>query len=206
MSRVRYQELDDVELLALVTIGRREALEALYQKYSTPVFSLSISMLRDREATEEITQDVFFNVWRRSASYQASRGSVSAWIFGIAHNRAVDELRRRRRRGPFADMEDLDMERYLLPSGAETDPLDRATLNETRRQVRRAINQLNAEQKDVVLLAYFKGYTHTEIAEKLQQPLGTVKTRMRLAVRKLKQVLKDDPIIFEHDDMKPLEE
>ncbi len=189
VSTVKYEELQDAELLALVSIGRREALEALYERYSTPVFSLSISMLRDRETAEEITQDVFVKVWRHSSTYQAKRGSVSAWIFGIAHNRAVDELRRRRRRGIFVDIEDVDIERYLVPSGTDTDPQHRAALNEERGHIRKAIAKLSPEQRDVVVLAYFKGYTHTEIAEYLSQPLGTVKTRMRLAIRKLRGIL-----------------
>lgn len=189
VSSMNFRDLEDVDVLALVAIGHRDALEALYDKYSTPVFSLTVNMLRDKETAEEITQDVFLNVWRYSSTYRPDRGSVSAWIFGIAHNRAIDELRRRRRQGPKVDIEDENMERYFLPSTAETDPLSNASLNEERQHIRKALKSLSPEQRDVVLLSYFKGYTHSEIAERLRQPLGTVKTRMRLAMKKLREVL-----------------
>ena len=184
---MKYQDLEDADLLALTAAGRREALEVFYEKYSSRVFSLAVHMLRDREAAEEVTQDVFMNVWRRSSSYQANRGSVAAWLFGIAHNRTVDELRRRRRQGITTEIEEIDLERYLVSSFI--DPQENAAINEDRHLVRKALGELRPEQRDVIILAYFKGYSHSEIAEHLSQPLGTVKTRMRLAMKKLREVI-----------------
>ena len=94
---VNYEELDDRQLLTSIAGSRREALEALYNRYSGPVYSLAMDLLRDPGAAEEVTQDTFFNVWRRGGSYKSDRGSVTAWLFSIAHHRTIDELRKRRR-------------------------------------------------------------------------------------------------------------
>ena len=94
---VNYESLDDGQLLTSIAGSKREALEALYVRYSGPVYSLAMHLLRDQGAAEEVTQDTFFNVWRRGGSYKSDRGSVTAWLFSIAHHRTIDELRKRRR-------------------------------------------------------------------------------------------------------------
>ena len=186
-GRSALQEVADVDLIDLITQGRKEALEALYGRYSDSVFSLVIHMLRDNGAAEEVTQDAFLNVWRRSASYHADRGSVTSWLFSIAHHRAIDELRRRRRREQTQVNRDVDL--ASQPSDDTTDPVRYTTQQFRRGVVMDALEVLGPEQREVVVLAYYGGLTHSEIATRLRQPLGTVKTRMRLALKKLRGVL-----------------
>ena len=186
MRLVRHEDKEDGALLALIVRRDREALEALYDRYGNAVFSLSMRMLRDSGASEEVTQDVFFNVWRRASGYHAGRGSVTAWLFSIAHHRTIDELRRRRRRQTQVH-EGIDP--ADLPADDSNDPMEYATSQFEYGQVKDALHSLRPEQREVVMLAYFGGLTHSEIAAKLRQPLGTVKTRMRLALKKLREML-----------------
>ena len=177
---------DDKKVLALIVQSDREALGALYDRYGGAVYSLSMHMLRDSGAAEEVTQDVFFNVWRRASSYNAQRGSVTAWLFSIAHHRTIDELRRRRREQTRVQ---YGVDLSNKPSDGADDPLDYATAQFEHGQLKDALLTLRTEQRQVVELAYFGGLTHSEIATRLGQPLGTVKTRMRLALKKLREVL-----------------
>ena len=173
-------------MMPLIVKRDRNALEALYDRYSGAVYSLAMHMLRDFGAAEEVTQDVFFNVWRRASSYSTQRGSVTAWLFSIAHNRTIDELRRRRReRERIQPSVDLSNK----PDDGRNDPLDYATLQFESSQIKTALSTLRPEQREIVVLAYFGGLTHSEISKRLEQPLGTVKTRMRLALKKLREAL-----------------
>lgn len=181
------EERHDEQLMALIVQQSREALEKLYDRYSRAVFSLAMSLLRDAGAAEEVTQDVFFNVWRRGASYHAKRGKVTAWLFSIAHHRTIDELRRRRREQTQVQ-HGVDLTNKPSKS-VEGDPIEYANNQYHRSQLSGALSTLRPEQRDVVVLAYFGGFTHTEIAGHLRQPLGTVKTRMRLGLKNLREVL-----------------
>ena len=182
-----YVELDDKGVLELIVERNREALETLYERYNRGVFSLAMHMLRDLGAAEEVTQDVFFNVWRRAASYHSQRGSVTSWLFSIAHHRTIDELRRRKREQTRVQ-QGVDLSNK--PSeGTEGDPMAYATLQFDRGRLEDALCTLRPEQREVVVLAYFGGLTHSEISKKLEPPLGTGKTRMPLALRKLRDVL-----------------
>ena len=183
---VSYEERDDQEVLALIAERDREALGALYDRYAGAVYSLSMRMLRDPGAAEEVTQDVFFNVWRRASSYRAQRGSVTAWLFSIGHHRTIDELRRRRREQTHVQ-QGVDLTNK--PGDGSNDPVDYAALQMVGSQLDKALHALRPEQRQVVVLAYFSGLTHSEIASHLGQPLGTVKTRMRLGLKKLREVL-----------------
>ena len=182
-----YRALEDEELLALIEEHNLEALEVLYDRYSGPVFSLAMQMLRDSGAAEEVTQDAFFNVWRRAASYRSDRGKVTAWLFSIAHHRVIDEVRKRRRREQAQSSQDVDL--LSQPADDAGDPARFAIMQMRRSQIKEALSNLRPEQRDVVILAYYGGLTHSEIAKKLDQPLGTVKTRMRLALKKLRDVM-----------------
>jgi RNA polymerase sigma-70 factor (ECF subfamily) len=177
----------DEELLTLVVEQKREALEALYGRYGNAVYSLALHILRDPGAAEEVAQDSFFNVWRRAAIYRNSKGTVSAWLFSIVHHRAVDELRRRKRR----EQQQSDKDPMTLdhPADDTTDPVRFTVAQFDRVKIKGALEALRPEQREIVVLAYYGGLTHTEIAAKLGQPLGTVKTRMRLALKKLREVL-----------------
>ncbi len=183
---MKLEGLDDGKLMELIAQQRRDALEALYQRYSGAVYSLSAHMLRDPGAAEEVTQDTFFNVWRRASSYHPKRGTVRAWLFSISHNRTIDELRRRKRHQEKLQP-DFDIEKRL--SDDSSDPVKYATAQFEGSQVKGALSTLRPEQREVVVLAYFGGLTHSEISAHLSQPLGTVKTRMRLALKKLREVL-----------------
>ena len=184
---MKYEGPDDKELLALIVQQDRGSLESLYDRYAGAVYSLAVQMLRDSGAAEEVTQDTFFNVWRRASSYKSGRGSVTAWLFSIAHHRTIDELRRRRRDNTHVQ---FGVDLTNKPSNGRDDPLDFATAQFERGQVKDALQVLKPEQRQIVLLAYYGGLTHSEIANYLEQPLGTVKTRMRLALKKLREVLR----------------
>ena len=183
---VNYEGLDDGQLLSLIQKGDRKALEALYDKYGGAVYSVAMRMLSDSGAAQEVTQDTFFNIWRRASSYHSRRGKVTAWLFSIAHHRTIDELRRRRRVQAHVQ-HGVDLTNR--PSDGADDPVAYANAQYERSQLKEALQALRVEQRDVVVLAYFGGLTHSEIATHLSQPLGTVKTRMRLGLRKLREVL-----------------
>ena len=187
---MKYEELKDEELMALIAAGIKDALESMYDRRASKVFSLAMHMLRDRASAEEVTQDVFVKVWRLGSSYNMERGSVAAWLTGITHNRCIDELRKRR--SEMSKIQQGIDQEAQIPSGAP-DPLEMATASEDRKLVRWALDYLSHEQKQVVDLAYFHGLTHSEIAKHLGQPLGTVKTRMRLALQKMRKTLVHNP-------------
>ena len=185
-----YQVLEDQELLVRIAAGEKDALEAIYERYSMAVYSLARYMLRSEAVAEEATQDVFLNIWLKANSYNSSRGQPKTWIMSVAHNKIVDVIRYRRRAEAVADpkeYETLD----LLPS--EQVGTDEAVVrNLEAERVRLALGRLPAAQQEVVTLAYFGGLSQSEIAARLGQPLGTVKTRARLALQKLREELRQD--------------
>ena len=186
VARLNYTEFTDEALLAQIVDADRLALECLYQRYSTRVFSLSYRMLSDQGASEEVTQDVFLNVWRRAASYKSGRGKFTTWLFGIAHHRTIDELRKRTR-GRRHSIENVDD--FLNLESSDIQPADAAVANSEYATVRKALLDLPEAQRAVIEMSYFGGFTQAEISEKLDQPLGTVKTRMRLGLKKLRAAL-----------------
>jgi RNA polymerase sigma-70 factor (ECF subfamily) len=189
---VEYQELEDGELIGRVVRGEKDALEALYTKYSTSVYSLAMIMLKHQALAEEATQDVFLNIWLKASSYKPDRGNLRTWIMSVAHHKLIDVIRSRRRAWSLtesADHETMD----LLPS-SQMSTESEAERNLDGERVREALSCLPPAQREAIMLAYFEGYTQSEIAEKLQQPLGTVKTRVRLAMQKLRAVLEPDAI------------
>ena len=186
MYRLNYQGLTDLELLAQIGVQDREALAALYDRYGRRVFALAVRILNDPVGSEEVTQDVFMSVWRRGASYTSKKGKFTTWLFSIAHNRTIDELRKRRR---DRSRENDDIEDHYDLKSSDISPADAAVAQSEFAKVKAAMEKLPEEQKNVVELSYFKGLTQTEIATKTGQPLGTVKTRMRLALKKLRVAL-----------------
>jgi RNA polymerase sigma-70 factor (ECF subfamily) len=179
--------LSDGELLRLVALRSRQALGVLYDRYAGAVYSLAMQMLRDSGAAEEVTQDAFFNVWRRASSYRPDRGKVTSWLFSIGHHRVIDELRRRRRREHRLVHHDVDL--ASQPADDTSDPARYAMAGMERARIKQAPSTLRSEQREVVVLAYYGDLTHSEIAKRLGQPLGTVKTRTRLALKKLREVM-----------------
>jgi RNA polymerase sigma-70 factor (ECF subfamily) len=171
--------------MALVRGADAQAFEVVYERHSGPAFALAYRMVGARGVAEDVVQESFLALWRSAQRYDPSRGSVRTWTLGIVHNRAIDALRRHmvheRRR---ASDEGLDR---VLEAEERTEV--EAVRNDDARFVRRALDTLPTDQRRVVELAYFSGFTHVEIAEAIDAPLGTVKGRMRLGLRKLRHEL-----------------
>ncbi len=183
---------DDLALLGQISSGNNFALGSFYDRYSRLVFSLAVSISGDEAAAEEITQDVFTQVWHKAATYQPELASVSTWLASITRNRAIDMYRRQNVR-PEGHMVYWDAEpSFDLPADGNVE--DQAESNMQGQRLRQAVNSLPDEQKRVLALAFFQGYTHEEIAQVCAEPLGTVKTRIRLAMHKLRHILKNEAI------------
>jgi RNA polymerase sigma-70 factor (ECF subfamily) len=181
---------DDLILIGLVAQAQPEALNKLYERYHRLVYSLALAIVADPATAEEITLDVFVRVWQRAATYHAEKAKVSTWLTAITRHHAIDILRRQNAR---PDSQSLSWDDLPAPAeSAVSDLEDRAELSLRRERVRAAVAQLPDDQQRVLALAYFNGYTHQEIANALQQPLGTVKTRLRLAMQKLRQILLEE--------------
>ncbi len=179
-----YTEMDDAALLQAITAGQSAALAALYDRYGRLVYSLAMNVLSEPAAAEEVTQDVFVQVWDKASRYDGQLGKVSSWLIGIARNRSIDGLRRRNARPEGHQM--------LWEDGLSTDdpPVEsQVETAERKGRIRQAMARLPQEQRDALALAFFYGYTHQEIAAARGEPLGTVKTRIRLAMQKLRQEL-----------------
>ena len=176
---------DDSELI--VAIQRRDpaALMSLYDRYRGIAFALAYRILNDAGAAEEAVQDAFMQVWRRADLYDPARGSgLRAWLLKIVHNRAIDLLRRRNGgTGSAIDLETVE----FIPAVDDVQREVTATLEQD--EVRVAVAALPAAQRETIHLAYFEGLTHQEIADRTQTPLGTVKGRLRLGLRKLAESL-----------------
>jgi RNA polymerase sigma-70 factor, ECF subfamily len=177
--------LADEELMALVQAGNADAFEVVYDRHCNAAFSLAYRMCGRRASAEDVLQETFLALWRSGARYDRTRGSVRNWILRIVHNRAVDALRRGVVRERHLFHEEGAVERVASSEDTEEQTLDR----ERAHEIRGALGGLPREQSRVLELAYFGGFTHTEIASMLQVPVGTVKGRMRLGLAKLRLTL-----------------
>ena len=183
-------EPDDRQLLERIVNKDKDALDLLYSRYSTPVYSLALHMLKQPPLAEEVTQDVFLNIWLKAASFNAERGQPRSWIMSVTHHRVVDVVRSRRRTQTMTDPEGYDTLERLPTGGASVE--SQVEQNLDRERIMRALATLPDNQKEVILLAYFEGYSQSQMAERLGQPLGTIKTRVRLAMQKLRAALQED--------------
>jgi RNA polymerase sigma-70 factor (ECF subfamily) len=190
---VDYSTLDDETIVALIAQAQADALSELYDRYSRLVFSLAVGSVGNRSTAEEITQDVFLRVWQRAGQYRPDRGRVSTWLTSIARNRSIDQLRRRGSRPEQHSVTWAEIAPGTEPS--LEGPAQAADLIMERHQIRIAVNGLPVEQKKVLALAYFQGLTQNQIADLLDLPLGTVKTRIRLGIQKLHQALADEGLL-----------
>jgi RNA polymerase sigma-70 factor (ECF subfamily) len=173
-------EIGPVDESAILTrIGQRDenAMEEIFRRYSGPVYSVALRVLRDGGQAEDVLQDVFLQLWRKPAAFVQNRGSLGAWLVVIARNRAIDVLRRRK---PSDSVDDV----VLASTVNVADEAERNTMME---KVRRVIADLPMEQRKSLELAYFEGLSHTEIASRTGDPLGTVKTRIRQALISLRK-------------------
>lgn len=181
-ERADPRRLADEELMALVRDGDARAFEVIFDRHVDAAFSLAYRICGARGRAEDAVQESFLSLWRSGARYDPSRGSVRAWVLGVVRNRSIDMLRRYSVR----DARNVDNEEIIerLPSGELIEV--EAERREEARLVRSALGDLPGDQKQVIELAYFGGFTHSEIAEMLELPPGTVKGRMRLGLSKLR--------------------
>jgi RNA polymerase sigma-70 factor (ECF subfamily) len=186
-SREIRSNAEDVALIRRMCDADETALGALYDRWMRSLYSLVFHLLKDADEAEDVVEETFWQAWRKASSYEPSRGAVSTWLLTIGRRRALDRLRAKGRRreepltresGAVADM-----------AAPGPDPSAAAEASERRTHVLAALRELPEEQREVLDLGYFQGLSQTEIAEATGQPLGTVKTRMRLAMQKLKEPL-----------------
>jgi len=178
--KTRYPHYADEALMSLVGLGDAAAFAVLYDRHGRAAYSLAHRMMGEKQAAEDLTQDAFIKVWRSAGGYRAGRGSVRTWILSIVHNRSIDQLRSlasRRRTQEKVEVE--------APRSQPNEAFAEAWRNAQRDQVREALATLPSEQLEILELAYFSGHTQVEIARMLGVPLGTVKGRTRLGLKKL---------------------
>jgi RNA polymerase sigma-70 factor, ECF subfamily len=171
----------DAALVSAICAGDHNAMAALYDRYSPIVYSVALRVLGDTGSAEDVQQDVFLELWRNPGSFDASRGNLGAWLAVITRNRAIDALRKRR---PESDLEDVVLS--VVPDMAGD--ADRSRIAE---KVRGALGTMSTPQRTALEMAYYQGLTHTEIAAKTGEPLGTIKTRIRAGLTALRKAFQE---------------
>ena len=185
-----YTRLSDETLLNLIARSQENALSELYDRYSRLVFSVALNALSDAGRAEEVTQDVFERVWEKARTYSAEQGRVVTWITSIARHRSIDLYRQFRSHHEDVQIAWQEAEMVDLPDGQNVEW--EVDLAERTRRIRHAVAQLPDDQKRAVAMAFFQGLSHPEIASALGEPLGTVKTRIRLGMQKLRTLLQEE--------------
>ena len=186
----------DGELVARAAQGEERAIGTLYDRYGAVLYAVAYRIVGQRADAEEVVVEAFAQAWRDAARFEAGRGSVAGWLTMIARSRALDLVRARGRRDRITASAAADRPDAPLAMGAAgPDPVGALDHDERRRQVRQALETLSPPQRQAIELAYFEGLSQSEIAERLQEPLGTVKTRVRLGMQKLRECLR--PFYFE---------
>jgi RNA polymerase sigma-70 factor (ECF subfamily) len=184
-SRPDLRLLADEDLMELVRDGQARAFEVVFDRHAGVAFSLAYRMCGSQARAEDVVQEAFLSIWRSGARYDRARGSVRSWILGVVHNRAIDAFRREAAKQAH-DVNDERLFAELLSSERTDSQVER---RDDARRVRGALLDLPGDQRRVIELAYFGGFTHTEIARMLDLPAGTVKGRMRLGLAKLRVAL-----------------
>ena len=185
-----YTRLNDETLLRLIARSQENALSELYDRYSRLVYSVAMNTLSDAGRAEEVTQDVFERVWEKARTYSAEQGRVVTWLTSIARHRSIDLFRQFRSHREDLQIAWQEAEMVDLPDNQNVEW--EVDLAQRQQRIRRAVAQLPADQKLAVGMAFFKGLSHPEIAAALNEPLGTVKTRIRLGMQKLHTLLQDE--------------
>jgi len=182
------QQQNDREMLALIVKGDQRAFSQLYDRLNGPLYSLAIRMLGDASEAQDALQEVFLQIWRRAAFYDPEQSSVFSWAVLMTRSRVIDRLRRRDRRlRVIVASADDDQTDIASAASQEESAADTAGRNEEAMRARSSLNQLPAEQRQAIELAFFNDLTHQEIAAQLGQPLGTIKARIRRGLLKLKE-------------------
>ncbi|MBM4134400.1 MAG: sigma-70 family RNA polymerase sigma factor [Nitrospira sp.] len=176
------------DLLAQVAKGSQQAFEELYDQSSALLYTLALRILGDRDEATELLQEIYLEVWRKVARYDVGRGSPMAWLVTLARSRAIDRLRSRASKG-YGTTDPIDDRLAAQLPNEGPSPLEDQQQTELRASVRKALAELPEGQQQALELAYFEGLSHTEIAERLRQPVGTIKTRIKLGMTKLKIAL-----------------
>jgi RNA polymerase sigma-70 factor (ECF subfamily) len=167
---------EEMRLVAWIRAGDQQAMSELYDRYGKVVYAVALRVLQDASGAEDVLQDVFLQLWRKPDAFDASRGSLAAWLAVIARHRAIDRVRKRR--------PETDIEECVIASGPDLrDETERTLVIE---KVRGVLAEMNPDQRTALELAFFQGLTHTEIAEKTGEPLGTIKTRIRTGLQQLR--------------------
>jgi RNA polymerase sigma-70 factor (ECF subfamily) len=179
----KLERLADEELMAVVDRKDPAAFEVLYDRHGGAAYSLAYRIVGDRTTAEDVAQEAFLSIWRSNARFDRARGSVRSWVLGVVRNRAIDALRRGGAQAPRLDADD-DGVLEARPAEERTDA--EAARRETAGEIQAALRELPDDQSKVIQLAYFGGFSHSEIAEMLGMPLGTVKGRMRLGLEKIR--------------------
>lgn len=181
------QDLEDKELLAGIARGDHESFATLFDRYSAAAFGIASRICVDRAVAEDVVQETFLSLWKRPAAYEPSKGAVAGYLMGAVHHKAVDAVRHeqslRRREQTVADEDRI---------GDDEEVVEAAWISVRRDKVRQALSQLSDVQREALELAYMKGLTYSEVAEDLQIPLGTAKTRLRDGMIKLRALLGSD--------------
>jgi len=186
------RSLADEDLMQLVRRGQAPAFEVIYDRHASAAFSLAYRIMSTRAAAEDVTQEAFLALWRSGARYDRARGSVRTWILGIVHHRSIDALRRNKVHDRRRSSDESALERV---EARESTPVEAARREEAT-VMREAMETLPADQSRVIELAYFGGFTHSQIAEMLETPVGTVKGRMRLGLSKLHDLVADGKVVI----------
>ena len=186
---MKFEKLDDATLIQQIAKAETGALEELYDRYNRLVFGVAMAILSDASMAEEVTLDVFVRVWKGASTYQPQRAKASTWLAAIARHHAIDVLRGQRSKLDQKSLylNDLPWQKASDLSGPQEDLEN----NIQRARIRQAVDELPADQREALMLAYFKGYSHRQIADLLEEPLGTVKTRIRIAMQKLRDILSE---------------
>ena len=181
---------DDEDLIRSIVEGKSTALGELYDRYGRLVYSLVFQVVGDSGTAEEVSQEVFLQIWNKAGTYHAEQGKVATWLTSVARHKAIDSLRRKgaRPEGHQVEFEGDDESDLVDPVGVE----EQVELSQRSLAVRQAISHLPPDQKKALAMAYFKGMTHQEVADAIGEPLGTIKTRIRLGMLKLRQLLETE--------------
>ncbi len=180
----------EVELLRKISQGDRGSLSDLYDRYSTVLYSIALRIVNNEAEAEDLLQDVFIMLWEKAGMYDPSRGKPLTWVISLTRNKSIDRLRSLQRRHRLKD--EVEKESKVIEMNAQPDSREEVYALEASRTIRAAVAQLSNEQRQAIELAYFSGLTQSEIAEQLNQPLGTIKARIRRGMIKLRTLLANE--------------